>query len=329
MKVFITGATGAIGYWLIPQLKERGHEIVASVRSTANAERLRPMGVESVILDLLDPAAVQLAVSTSRADAIIHEATALAGVANLKHFDRSFAHTNELRTRATDHLVSAARASGVRRLVAQSYTGWPYGRGGTLIKTEDDPLDPYPLPSMRESLHAIKHLEHAVVGAGGIALRYGAFYGAADDPMLALVRKRMFPIVGDGGGVWSWVHLEDAAAATVLAIERGASGVYNIADDDPAPAREWLPAIAEVIGAPAPRRIPRFLARLFAGEAVVSMMTEVRGVSSAKAKRELGWTPRHPTWRRGFAEAYGHLEPTRAGDARVDTTRATTQHAGA
>ena len=328
MKVFITGATGAIGYWLIPQLKERGHEIVASVRSTAKAERLRPMGVESVILDLLDPAAVQLAVSTSRADAIIHEATALAGVANLKHFDRSFAHTNELRTRATDHLVSAARASGVRRLVAQSYTGWPYGRGGTLIKTEDDPLDPYPLLSMRESLDAVKNLEHAVVGAGGIALRYGAFYGAPDDPMLALVRKRMFPIVGDGGGVWSWVHLEDAAAATVLAIERGASGVYNIADDDPAPAREWLPAIAEVIGAPAPRRIPRFLARLFAGEAVVSMMTEVRGVSSAKAKRELGWTLRHPTWRRGFVEAYV-LAAGHAGAARVDTSRATTQHAGA
>lgn len=326
MRVFITGATGAIGHWLVPQLQERGHELVASVRSAAKADRLRAMGVKSVILDLLDVEAVRLAVCASHADAIIHEATALAGVADLKHFDRSFARTNELRTRATDHLVAAARASGVRRLVAQSYTGWPYGRGGSEIKTEDDPLDPYPIPSMRESLDAIKHLEHTIVGAGGIALRYGAFYGAPDDRMLPLVRRRMLPIVGDGGGVWSWLHLEDAAAATVLAVERGASGVYNVADDEPAPVSEWLPALAEAIGAPTPRRAPRFLARLLAGEAVVSMMTEVHGVSSAKAKRELGWTLRHPTWRRGFAEAYGHLAPSRD---RVDTTRATTQHAGA
>ena len=355
MRIFVTGATGAIGHWLIPQLKERGHEIVASVRSPAKGDRLRAMGVESAVVDLLDPEAVRLAVCASRADAIIHEATALGGVADLKHFDRRFARTNELRTRATDHLVAAACASGVGRMVAQSYTGWPYGRGGAPIKTEDDPLDPYPLPSMRESLDAIKHLEHAVVGAGGIALRYGAFYGAPvawtqrglpsealrgrvrepsegariDDPMLALVRKRMFPIVGDGGGVWSWVHLEDAAAATVLAVERGARGVFNIADDDPAPACEWLPALAEVIGAPPPRRIPRLLARLFAGEAVVAMMTEVRGVSSAKAKRELGWTLRHPTWRRGFVEAYGHLAASPTDAARVDTTHATTQHADA
>jgi len=273
---------------------------------------------------------------------------------DLKHFDRSFALTNQLRTRATDNLIAAARASDVRKVVAQSYTGWPYGRGGALIKTEDDPLDPYPLPSMRESLQAIKHLEHAVVGAGGIALRYGAFYGAPsawterglpsevlrgrarepsegsrlNDPMLALVRKRMFPIIGDGGGVWSWLHLEDAAAATVLAVERGGTGVYNIADDDPAPVREWLPALAAVIGAPPPRRIPRFLARLIAGEAVVSMMTEVRGVSSAKAKRELGWTLRFPTWRRGFAESSARLSSDGGGTERVDSTRAATQHAG-
>jgi len=328
MRIFITGATGAIGQRLVPQLKERGHELVASVRSTAKADWLRALGVQSIILDLLDPAAVRLAVGAARPDAIIHEATALSGVTNLKHFDRRFALTNELRTRATDHLVSAARASGVRKVVAQSYTGWPYGRGGALIKTEDDPLDPYPLPSMRESLEAIKHLEHTVVGAGGIALRYGAFYGAPDDPILAAVRKRMFPVVGDGGGVWSWLHLEDAAAATVLAVERGNSGVYNIADDEPAPVREWLPALAAAVGAPPPRHIPRFLARLIAGEAAVSMMTEVRGVSSAKAKHELGWTPRYPTWRRGFVESYRQLAPDR-GVERVDSTRAATQHAGA
>jgi len=329
MRIFITGATGAIGQRLLPQLKERGHQLVASVRSAGRLDRLRALGVESVILDLLDPNAVHLAVCAARADAIIHEATALGGVTDLKHFDRSFALTNQLRTRATDNLIAAARASGVRKVVAQSYTGWPYGRGGGQIKTEDDPLDPYPVPSMRESLEAIKHLEHAVVGAGGIALRYGAFYGAPDDPMLALVRKRMFPIIGDGGGVWSWLHLEDAAAAAVLAVERGGSGVYNIADDDPAPVREWLPALAAVIGAPPPRRIPRFLARLIAGEAVVSMMTEVRGVSSAKAKRELGWTLRYPTWRRGFVESYGRLTSDGGGAERVDSTRAATQHAGA
>jgi nucleoside-diphosphate-sugar epimerase len=329
MRIFITGATGAIGQRLLPQLKQRGHEVVAGVRSAAKVDRLRALGVESVILDLLDPEAVRLAVAAARADAIIHEATALGGVTNLKHFDRSFALTNELRTRATDHLIAAARASGAFRLVAQSYTGWPYGRDGGLIKTEDDPLDPFPVPSMRESLEAIKHLEHAVIGAGGIALRYGAFYGAPDDPMLEMVRKRMFPIIGDGAGIWSWLHLEDAAAATVLAVERGASGIYNIADDEPAPVRAWLPALAAAIGAPPPRHVPRFLARLIAGEAVVSMMTEMRGVSSAKAKRDLGWTLRYPTWRRGFVESYGRLAPDRAGGERVDSTRAATQHAGA
>jgi len=329
MRIFVTGATGAIGQRLVPQLKERGHTLVASVRSPAKADRLREIGVEAVIVDLLDPEAVRLAVRASRADAIIHEATALSGVTDFKHFDRSFAMTNLLRTRATDNLVAAARASAVRRLVAQSYTGWPYARAGGPVKTEDDPLDPYPVPSMRETLAGIKHLERVVLDAGGIALRYGSFYGAPDDPMLAPVRKRLFPIVGDGGGIWSFAHLEDAAAATVLAVERGGTGVYNIADDDPAPVREWLPAIAEAIDAPPPRRVPRFLARLLAGEALVVMMTEVRGASNAKAKRDLGWTPRHPTWRRGFVEAYRHTAPDRAAGARVDSSRPTTQHAGA
>ncbi len=329
MRIFITGATGAIGQRLVPQLKERGHQIVASVRSAAKSDRLRALGVESVILDLLDPEAVRLAVSAARPDAIIHEATALAGMTDFKHFDRSFARTNALRTRATDHLAAAARAVGVRRLVGQSYTGWPYARGGVPIKTEEDPLDPYPVPSMSESLAAIKHLERVVIDAGGIALRYGSFYGAPDDPMLAVVRKRLFPIVGDGGGIWSWVHLEDAAAATVLAVERGASGVYNVADDDPAPARDWLPAIARAIGAPPPRHVPRFLARLLAGEALVAMMTEMPGTSSAKAKRELGWTLRFPSWRRGFVETYGGLAASHAGGERVDSPGAATQHAGA
>jgi nucleoside-diphosphate-sugar epimerase len=243
-------------------------------------------------------------VVAARPDAIVHQTTALAGLSDVKHFDRSFAQTNRLRTEGTDALLAAAREAGVRRFVAQSFAGWPYAREGGPVKSEEDPLDPTPVPTMRETLEAIRHLEHAVVGAGGLALRYGGLYGSPDDAQLELVRKRRFPIVGDGGGIWSFVHLDDAAAATVLALERGAPGVYNVVDDEPAPVRDWLPALAAAIGAKPPRRVARWLARLAAGEAGLVLMTEIRGASNAKAKRELGWTLRHPSWRQGFVEAY-------------------------
>ena len=234
----------------------------------------------------------------------MHQATALAGASDVKHFDQTFAATNRLRTDGTDALLAAAREAGTRRFVAQSYAGWPYAPDGGPVKTEDDPLDPTPVPEMSETLAAIAHLERSVVAAGGLALRYGGFYGSPDDAQLEPVRKRQFPIVGDGDGVWSFVHLDDAAAATALALERGEPGVYNVVDDEPAPVREWLPALAAAIGAKPPRKVPRWLARLVAGEPAVMLMTESRGASSAKAKSRLGWTLRYPSWREGFPAAY-------------------------
>jgi nucleoside-diphosphate-sugar epimerase len=305
MRVFVAGATGAIGARLVPELVRRGHEVVGTSRSSEKAARLRAQGAEPVVLDLLDSAAVREAVAVARPDAMVHQATALAGLSDLKHFDRSFSETNRLRTEGTNALLAAARETGVRRFVAQSFAGWPYARFDGAVKTEEDPLDPTPVPAMRETLAAIRHLERSVVEAGGLALRYGGLYGSPDDAQLELVRKRRFPIVGDGGGVWSFVHLDDAATATALALELGAPGVYNVVDDEPAPVREWLPALAEAIGAKPPRRVPRWLGRLAAGEPGVVLMTEIRGASNAKAKRELGWTPRHPSWRQGFVEAYG------------------------
>jgi 2-alkyl-3-oxoalkanoate reductase len=304
MRVFVAGASGAIGSRLVPQLLEAGHEVVGTHRRGGNAERVRALGAEPVALDLLDARAVREAVLRSAPDAIVHQATALAGLRDFKHFDRSFAQTNRLRTEGTDALLAAAREAGVRRFVAQSYASARYERRGGPVKTEDDPLDPDPVPAMRETIAAMRHLDEAVTRAGGIALRYGGFYGAANDGLIEPVRKRLFPIVGDGAGVSSFVHLDDAAAATVLALERGAPGVYNVVDDEPAPVREWLPVLARVLGAKPPRRVPRWLARLFAGEAVVMMGTESRGASNAKAKRELGWELRHPTWRDGFPAAY-------------------------
>jgi nucleoside-diphosphate-sugar epimerase len=304
MRVFVAGATGAIGTRLVPQLVERGHEVSGTSRSQEKADRLRAQGAEPVVLDLLDREAVREAVAAAWPEAIVHQASALAGQTDLKHFDRSFAQTNRLRTEGTDALLDAAHEPRVERFVAQSFTGWPYARDGGPVKTEEDPLDPTPVPAMRETLAAIRHLEQAVTAAGGIALRYGGFYGSPDDAQLELVRKRRFPIVGDGGGIWSFVHLEDAAAATVLAVERGGPGLYNVVDDEPAAVREWLPALAATIGAKPPRRVPRWLARLVAGESGVVLMTEIRGASNAKAKRELGWSLRYPSWRQGFVDAY-------------------------
>jgi 2-alkyl-3-oxoalkanoate reductase len=304
MRVFVAGASGAIGSRLVTQLIDRGHEVIGTHRSPGGAERVRALGAEPVALDLLDAPAVRKAVLTAEPDAIVHQATALADLRDFKHFDRSFAQTNRLRTRGTDALLAAAREANVRRFVAQSYASARYARVGGLVKTEDDPLDPAPVPAMRETIAAMRHLDEAVTRAGGVALRYGGFYGAANDGMVVPVRRRLFPIVGDGAGVSSFIHLDDAAAATVLALERYRPGIYNVVDDDPAPLRDWLPVLAEVLGAKPPRRVPRWLARLFAGEAVVMMGTESRGASNAKAKRELGWELRYPSWRQGFVAAY-------------------------
>jgi 2-alkyl-3-oxoalkanoate reductase len=304
MRVFVAGATGAIGSRLVPQLIEWGHEVVGTTRSEEKAKRLVEQGAEPVVLDVLDQGAVGEAVASARPDAIVHEATALSGVAAYRSLDRTFAQTNRLRTAGTDALLAAARGAGVDRFVAQSFTSWPYARVGGPIKTEEDPLDDDPPATTRETLAAIKHLERATVQAGGIALRYGGFYGSPDDAQIEAVRKRRFPIIGSGDGITSFVHLEDAAAATVLALETGKPGIYNVVDDDPAPVREWLPALASVIGAKPPRHVPRWLGRLLAGDGVVALLTECRGASNAKAKRELGWHLRYPSWRQGFAEAY-------------------------
>lgn len=309
MRVFLAGASGALGKQLVPRLVAAGHEVFGTTRSAVNAEALRGLGARPLVLDALDPDQVARAVAAAEPEAIVHELTALSGTIDLRHFERSFELTNRLRTEATDHLLSAGRAVGVKRIVAQSFAGWPYARQGGPVKSEEDPLDPHPIAPMRGTLAAIRRLEEAVTGAEwtvGIALRYGGFYGPGTslDPdggeHVELIRRRRFPVVGDGEGVWSFVHIGDAAEATTVAIERGARGVYNVVDDEPAPVREWLPALAAALGGKPPRRVPRLVGRLLAGEVATVMMTEVRGASNAKAKRELGWAPRHPSWRQGI-----------------------------
>jgi 2-alkyl-3-oxoalkanoate reductase len=305
MRVFIAGASGAIGTRVVPRLVERGHEVVGTYRTPGKDELLRGLGAEPVALDLLDREAVLAAVRAAAPDAILHEATALAGQTFSRNFDRTFAATNRLRTEGTDALLAAAWDAGVRRVVAQSFASYRYARVGGPVKTEDDPLDSEPAASMRRGFAALRHLEEAVASINGIVLRYGAFYGDPDDGMLEPVRKGRFPIVGDGGGMTSFIHLDDAAAATVLALERGEPGIYNICDDEPAPAREWLPFMARTLGAKPPRRVPALLARIVAGEAAVLVATEGRAASNAKARRELGWELRYPSWREGFQAVYG------------------------
>jgi 2-alkyl-3-oxoalkanoate reductase len=307
MRVFVAGASGAIGTRLVPQLVDRGHEVIGASRSAAKAEQLRALGAEPVAVDLLDPAAVRRAVLEAAPDAIVHQATALADARFGRNFDRTFAQTNRLRTEGTDNLLAAVREAGVSRFVAQSNVTYRYTREGGMVKGEDDPLDTKPVAGAAESRAAMNYLDDAVAAAGGIALRYGVFYGAANDGLIEPVRKRQFPIVGEGGGFMSWIHLDDAAAAAVLALEHDGPGIYNIVDDEPAPAREWLPVLADALGAKPPRHVPVWLARLFAGEAAVVMGTEARGASNARAKRELGWEPRHPSWRDGFAAAYATI----------------------
>jgi nucleoside-diphosphate-sugar epimerase len=313
MKVFVAGATGALGQQLVPQLVARGHEVVGMTRSAGKADLVRSLGARPAIADALDPEQVAQAVAEAEPDVIVHQLTALSGDFDMKHIDRFFALTNRLRTEGTDHLLAAGRAVGVKRFVAQSYAGWPFARTGGPVKTEDDPLDPTPPDALRPVLDAIEHVEESVMGAGwteGIVLRYGGFYGPGTGlthggEQAELLLKRRFPIIGDGGGVWSFVQIEDAAAATVEAIEHGKRGIYNVVDDEPAPVRDWLPAAAAALGARKPMRVPRWLGRLAAGEAGVVMMTEVRGASNAKAKRELGWRPRYASWRQGFAKGLG------------------------
>lgn len=306
MRVFVAGAGGAIGRPLVRRLVERGHEVVATTRKREKLPVLRGLGAQAVVMDGLDPGSVGEAVARAEPEVVVHQMTALAGANDLKHFDDTFAVTNELRTRGTANLLAAAHAVGVRRFVAQGYTGWPYPRTGGPVKTEEDPFDPTPpAPAMRRTLDALIRQEELVASAplDGVVLRYGSFYGpGASDELVELVRGRKLPLVGDGAGVWSWTHVVDAASATVAAIEGTPTGVFNVCDDEPAPVFEWLPYLAEVVGAKPPRKVPVWLARLVVGETVVAMMTQIRGGSNAKAKRELGWTPRWASWRQGFRD---------------------------
>jgi 2-alkyl-3-oxoalkanoate reductase len=304
MKVFVAGASGAIGSRLVRQLIDAGHEVIGTHNSPASEELLRTLGAKPVMVDLLDVGAVRKAVLESEPEAIIHEATALANAKWGRNFDKAFTRTNDLRTKGTDALLAAASEAGVSRFVAQSFASMRNAREGGMVKTEDDPLDPDPPATMLESHAAMRHLEQAVIEAGGIVLRYGGFYGAANDALIEPVRKRQFPIVGAGGGYSSWIHLDDAAAATVLALEHDGPAIYNIVDDEPAPVREWLPVLADALGAKPPRHVPVWLARLIGGDVAVMMGTDARAASNAKAKRELGWTLRYPSWRQGFAEVY-------------------------
>ena len=320
MKVFVAGATGVLGRVLVPQLVARGHEVVGMTRSASKQDLVHSLGARPVVADALDPDAVAQAVASAEPEVIVHELTALSGPMSMRdarHPDRSFAATmtNRLRTEGTDHLLAAGRAVGARRFVAQSFAAFRFARTGGPVQTEADPLDPNPPGAMRPVVEALLYLERAVTTiewGEGLALRYGGFYGpgtsislAPDAVMAAPIRKRRFPIIGDGGGVWSHIHVEDAAAATAIAVERGRPGVYYVVDDEPALVREWLPALASALGAKPPRHMPRWLGRLLGGEMATLMMTEVRGASNDKAKRELGWQLRYPSWRQGFAQGLG------------------------
>lgn len=312
MNVFVAGATGALGSHLVPMLIADGHEVTGMTRTAAKQDRIRRMGARPVVADALDPEAVAQAVAEAEPEVVIHELTAIDAGSVGRSIDKAFAQTNRLRTEGTDHLLAAARAVGARRFIAQSFAGWPYERTGGPVKAEEDPLQTSPPKGVVETLGAIRYLERTVTGADGIegvALRYGGFYGPGTslglDPVgeqIEMVRKRRLPMVGDGAGVWSLVHIRDAAAATAIAVERGEPGIYNVVDDDPAPVSVFIPELAKAIGAKPPRRLPRWLGRLIAGEAATVMMTEVRGASNAKAKRELRWELSYPSWRIGIRE---------------------------
>jgi len=315
MKVFVAGGSGAMGRRLVPRLVAEGYEVAAMTRDESKAPWLSAVGAQPVIADALDRAAVRAAVAGARPEVIIHQLTALGGVTDFKHFDRGFAVTNRLRTEGTDYLLEGARAAGTRRFIAQSYGNWNYAPAGTGLRTEQDPFDPAPPANQKRSLAAIRYVENAVMNADGIegiALRYGNFYGPGtgfdvDGSMVAQVRRRRFPVVGDGSGVWSFVHMDDAAAAAIAAIARGGPGVYNVADDEPLPVSVWLPLLAGAVGAKPPMHVPVWLGRLAAGAVGVSMMTRIPGTSNAKAKTELGWAPRYRSCREGFRHGLGDV----------------------
>jgi nucleoside-diphosphate-sugar epimerase len=310
VRIFVAGATGAIGRQLVPKLLAAGHEVSAMTRTASKREAIRALGAQPVVADALSPESVAAAVAQAEPEVIIHELTAIPASLDIRHLDRDFAATNRLRTEGTDNLLSAGAAVGVDRFIAQSYAGWPVARTGPMVADEQQPLDPTPARPMRETHAAIRHLEEAVSGSdwtAALVLRYGALYGpgtslATNGEQTEMIRRRRFPVIGGGEGVWSFLHVQDAAEATVRAVEQGASGIYNIVDDDPAPVSEWLPATSKMLGAGPPRHVPRVIGRLLAGEAATVMMTAVRGASNEKAKRELGWTPTHPSWRDGFAQ---------------------------
>ena len=317
MRIFVAGATGAVGRRLVPRLLERGHSVVGTTRTADKARALEALGAEAVVVDGLDAAGIGEAVARAEPDAIVHQMTALAGKPDLRRFDKWFAATNALRTRGTENLLAAAQATGVERVVVQSFVGWNNARTGGPVKTEADPFDPEPLKWQRESLAAIRFIETAVPRAplDGIVLRYGALYGpGGSDDMVEMIKGRKFPLVGDGGGVWSFTHLDDAATAAIVAAEQGGNGVYNVVDDDPAPTGVWLPALAEAVGAKPPRRVPVWLARIVAGEVPVRWMTEGRGASNARFKADFGWEPIWTSWRDGFRHALSDPvpEPARA-----------------
>ena len=303
MRVFVTGATGALGQHLVPGLVAAGHEVTATTRTPGKAGLLREAGAAPMVIDGLDRAAVIAAVRAAAPEVIVHEMTALADMKSLRNIDRVFAATNELRTRGTDNLLAAAAEAGTRRVIAQGYTGWPNERSGGPVKSEDDPLDSRIVSSAARTLAAIRHVEKTVplVAPEGIVLRYGSFYGpGASQVLLDFLRKRQLPVIGGGTGIWSFIEITDAAAATIAAVDRGAPGVYNVVDSDPAPVADWLPYLARVAGAKPPLRVPAWLGRLLAGEFVVTQMTTARGSSNEKARKDLGWEPRYASWREGF-----------------------------
>jgi 2-alkyl-3-oxoalkanoate reductase len=302
MRVFVAGATGALGRHLVPGLVAAGHEVTATTRTPGKVAQLREAGAEPVVVDGLDREAVVAAVRAAGPEVIVHQMTALADMRSLRKVDQAFAATNELRTRGTDNLLAAAARAGTRRVVAQGHN-FVYERSGGPVKTEDDPLDSRPIPSAARTVAAVMHVDRAVPLAApeGIVLRYGTFYGpGASDPLLDTVRRRQLPVIGGGTGIWSFIEIADAAAATLAAVEDGAPGVYNVVDSDPAPVAEWLPYLAEIAGAKPPLRMPAWLGRLLAGEFVVAQMTDGRGCSNEKARKALGWEPRYASWREGF-----------------------------
>jgi len=323
MRIFVAGATGAVGRGLVPALVRAGHEVTGMTRTSAKAAAIEQAGAAPVVADALDADAVAGAVAAAEPEVVINELTDLATLgSNMRRFDRYFETTNRLRTEGNDHLLSAARAAGARRFLAQSFGGWPFARDGALVKSEEEPLDPHPAKGMRAIHAAIRHLEEAVTGAKdieGLVLRYGFFYGPGtsvavrpEGSQVAAVRKRQLPVIGDGAGIWTFTHIDDAAAATALAVQAGAPGLYNVVDDDPAPVSRWLPVLAEAVGAPPPRHVPRVLARIVGGEAAVAMMCEIRGAANDKAKRELGWNPIWPSWQEGFRSGLGDPQASAA-----------------